>query len=52
MAPLCTNRPPSATCQHEAAFQTDELSIAYDDTGSDEGDAAVLLHGWPDDASA
>ena len=32
-------------------FQTDELSIAYDDTGSGERGTAVLLHGWPDDAS-
>ena len=32
-------------------FQTDELCIAYDDTGRGERGTAVLLHGWPDDAS-
>ena len=30
---------------------TDHLDIAYTDTGSPEGPAVLLLHGWPDDAS-
>ncbi|MGI4798128.1 MAG: alpha/beta fold hydrolase [Janthinobacterium lividum] len=32
-------------------IQTDDLSIAYEDSGSGERGTAVLLHGWPDDAS-
>ena len=32
-------------------IQTDELAIAYDDSGTDGRGTVVLLHGWPDDAS-
>ena len=30
---------------------TPTLAIAYTDTGPREGDAVLLLHGWPDDSS-
>jgi len=30
---------------------TDDLSIAYGDTGPRDGPALLMLHGWPDDAS-
>ena len=33
-------------------LHTDELAIAYEDSGSGERGTAVLLHGWPDDASS
>ena len=36
---------------HHANLQTDELCIAYEDSGRGERGAVVLLHGWPDDAS-
>ena len=32
-------------------LQTDEIALAYEDSGGGERGTVVLLHGWPDDAS-
>lgn len=42
---------PEVRCSPLPTLQTDELAITYEDSGSGERGTAVLLHGWPDDAS-